>query len=104
MEDLTGWAFGGRMSRVSNSAGRPAAWGLALSFGLLSLPLLSRCYDHSAFTYAVVAEEGIRKPQQAAHPLYVPALRLAARVAGAAGMKRPFLTVFQLLSLAGACA
>ncbi|MBI5629734.1 MAG: hypothetical protein HY921_02485 [Elusimicrobia bacterium] len=79
-------------------------WTLGAFFGLLSALFLSRQYDASAFTYVVVAEEGLWKVHQTAHPLYVPLLRGVALLLRALGFQGKLLPVFQLLSLLAAAA
>ena len=87
--DLRGWA---------------AALAVAVIFFAVSLPFLSAQYDLSALTYAVVAEEGLSKSQQAVHPLYLPLLRASAAALRFFSAAPPFIKWFQLLSLLAAAA
>ncbi len=70
--------------------------GAFLAIGLMRL---SRSFDNSAFTYAVIAEYGGFKFQQLSHPLYIPFLRAARFAARAAGFNGPLMPLFQLVSL-----
>jgi hypothetical protein len=74
---------------------------LAAGFLLLSLAFFPRAYDGSAFTYFILAQEGLYKAAQEAHPLYLPLLRALSSGLAAVGLGGWALPGGQLLSLLG---
>jgi predicted AlkP superfamily phosphohydrolase/phosphomutase len=90
------------MNSPSSAFGKdiPPACAVAALFFAFGLYHLSLSYDGSAFTYAIIAENGGFKFQQLLHPVYVPFLRLLKAAARAAGWQGSMMEIFQVASLA----
>ena len=84
-------------------ARRAALFGSA--YALIGLAFLPRRLDLSALTYAVAADRGLGKVHAAAHPLYLPVLRVALALARALGWRGAVSPPAQIVSaLAGGLA